>query len=89
MQNNQFNSRSADKFVVRLPEGMRKQIAELSLANSASMNSEMIRALEAHLDCQAQQKLLLDSIRAQAAQARNSAYSQTRTTGQDSATPTI
>ncbi len=58
-------SRTADKFVVRLPDGMRKAIEQLAADNHSSMNTEMILALEAHLEGQARQKLLLDALQAQ------------------------
>lgn len=40
-----YSSRSADKFVVRLPDGMRETIAELGRQNHRSMNSEIIARL--------------------------------------------
>lgn len=39
------NSRRADKFVVRLPDGMREDVAELARLNKRSMNSEIIAAM--------------------------------------------
>ncbi|SBW84434.1 Conserved hypothetical protein [Pseudomonas veronii 1YdBTEX2] len=44
-----FNSRTADKFVVRLPEGMRDQISDVSKVHHRSMNSEIIARLEISL----------------------------------------
>ncbi len=44
-----YNSRTADKFVVRLPEGMRKKIAEVARGYHRSMNSEIISRLESSL----------------------------------------
>lgn len=41
-----YSSRTADKFVVRLPEGMRDRIAEVARAQHRSMNSEIIARLE-------------------------------------------
>lgn len=41
-----YSSRSADKFVVRLPEGMRERIAEVARNYHRSMNSEIISRLE-------------------------------------------
>lgn len=41
-----YNSRSADKFVVRLPDGMREKIAEVARTHHRSMNSEIIARLE-------------------------------------------
>ena len=45
----QGNSRDADKFVVRLPDGLRERIAVRAKSEHRSMNSFMIRALEAAL----------------------------------------
>lgn len=43
-------SRSADKFVVRLPDGMREQIAAIANTNHRSMNSEIVLHLETLID---------------------------------------
>lgn len=43
------NSRTADKFVVRLPNGMREQVAVVARKNHRSMNSEIIDRLEQSL----------------------------------------
>lgn len=40
------NSRTADKFVVRLPDGLRADIALLADSNDRSMNSEIINRLK-------------------------------------------
>ncbi len=40
------SSRGADKFVVRLPDGMRARIAEVARHYHRSMNSEIIARLE-------------------------------------------
>ncbi len=42
-------SRSADKFVVRLPKGMRQLIAEVAKNYHRSMNSEIVSRLESSL----------------------------------------
>lgn len=42
-------SRNADKFVCRLPDGMREQLAEVAKANRRSMNSELVYRLESSL----------------------------------------
>ena len=42
---NATHSRTADKFVVRLPNGMREQVAEVARRNHRSMNSEIIDRL--------------------------------------------
>lgn len=44
-----YDSRTADKFVVRLPEGMRERISEVSKVHHRSMNSEIIARLETSL----------------------------------------
>lgn len=41
-----YSSRTADKFVVRLPDGMREKIAEVARTHHRSMNSEIIARLE-------------------------------------------
>lgn len=41
-----YSSRPADKFVVRLPEGMRDRIAQIARNYHRSMNSEIISRLE-------------------------------------------
>jgi hypothetical protein len=41
-----YSSRTADKFVVRLPDGMREKIAEVARGHHRSMNSEIISRLE-------------------------------------------
>nr|WP_328824474.1 Arc family DNA-binding protein [Pseudomonas arcuscaelestis] len=43
---NAYNSRTADKFVVRLPAGMRERIGEVAKNHHRSMNSEIISRLE-------------------------------------------
>jgi len=44
-----YSSRTADKFVVRLPDGMRERIAEVAREHHRSMNSEIIARLERSL----------------------------------------
>ncbi|MDH1009963.1 Arc family DNA-binding protein [Pseudomonas nicosulfuronedens] len=43
------SSRTADKFVVRLPDGVRDQVAEKCQASHISMNSYVVQALEEKL----------------------------------------
>jgi len=45
-----YTSRTADKFVVRLPSGMRDRIAEVARTNHRSMNSEIIARMEQSLN---------------------------------------
>jgi hypothetical protein len=42
-------SRTAEQFVVRLPEGMRDRIAESAKLNNRSMNAEIVARLEVSL----------------------------------------
>lgn len=44
-----YSSRTADKFVVRLPDGMRERVADVAKDNHRSMNSEIISRLEQSL----------------------------------------
>ena len=44
-----YSSRTADKFVVRLPDGMRERIADVARNHHRSMNSEIISRLEPSL----------------------------------------
>ncbi len=45
----QQGSRTADKFVVRLPDGMRQKIAQVARSYHRSMNSEIVSRLESSL----------------------------------------
>jgi hypothetical protein len=40
-------SQTADKFIIRLPDGMRDQIAEAAKANNRTMNAEIVARLQA------------------------------------------
>lgn len=42
--------REHDKFMLRLPDGMRKRIAELARQNGRSMNAEIIARIEKTLE---------------------------------------
>ncbi|WP_439395193.1 Arc family DNA-binding protein [Bradyrhizobium sp. PMVTL-01] len=44
-----FKSRGLDKFVVRLPDGMREKLAEAAQANNRTMNAEIVSRLEQSL----------------------------------------
>ena len=46
MKDMTYNSRIADKFVVRLPEGMRGEINDLARDRHISMNSYIVQKLE-------------------------------------------
>ncbi|MBL0585087.1 Arc family DNA-binding protein [Aeromonas caviae] len=43
-------NRESDKFVLRLPEGMRGKIAELAKASGRSMNAELVHRIQRTID---------------------------------------
>jgi len=45
-----YDSRTADKFVVRLPDGLRERINEASELNHRSMNGEIVARISGSLD---------------------------------------
>lgn len=60
-------SRTAEKFVARLPDGMRSRIEALATENHRSMNAEIIRRLERSFittDLVAQQNQLIAHLQA-------------------------
>lgn len=48
-----YDSRTADKFVLRLPEGLRARISQVAEKNHRSMNGEMIARIDGSLDLEA------------------------------------
>ncbi|PMX29271.1 MULTISPECIES: Arc family DNA-binding protein [unclassified Pseudomonas] len=59
MSSPNYDSRTADKFVVRLPDGLRAEIEAAANADDRSMNSVFVRAVRQYLDGQHQQQILL------------------------------
>ncbi|AVH36987.1 hypothetical protein AL532_11980 [Pseudomonas monteilii] len=57
-----FDSHSLDKFVVRLPDGMRDQVAAAAAADDRSMNSLIVKAIREHLDRNERASVLLDAL---------------------------
>lgn len=55
-------SRSLDKFVVRLPEGMRAQISVRAKKTHYSMNSVVIRAIENELANHEEHRLMMEGL---------------------------
>lgn len=55
-----YDSRTADKFVVRLPDGLRHDIEAAANASDRSMNSVFVQAVRQYLDGQNRQQILLD-----------------------------
>ena len=60
MSSPNYDSRTADKLVVRLPDGLRADIKTAANASDRSMNSVFIQALRQYLDGQNRQQILLD-----------------------------
>lgn len=56
------NSRTADKFVVRLPEGVRDLVEASSWQLNMSMNTWVLQAITEKLDRDKRQELLLDAL---------------------------
>lgn len=67
MSTHQYDSRTADKFVVRLPDGLRADIEAAANAADRSMNSVFVQAMRQYLDGQNRQALLLDALASAAA----------------------
>ncbi|VVP56568.1 Arc family DNA-binding protein [Pseudomonas fluorescens] len=57
-----YDSRTADKFVVRLPDGLRAEIEGVADYLDRSMNSVFVQAVRQYLDDQKRQELLLDAL---------------------------
>ena len=57
-----YSSRIAEKFVVRLPGGLRDKVDELATQTHCSMNSVFVRAVEDYLAGQKRQQALLDAL---------------------------
>lgn len=60
--NTQYDSRTADKFVVRLPDGLRADVERAAGECDTSMNTVFVQAVRQYLDTQQRQKLLLDAL---------------------------
>lgn len=60
-----FSSRTADKFVVRFPDGMRSLVVKASEADHMSMNTFVVQACKEKLDREHRQELLLKALAAQ------------------------
>lgn len=64
---NHYPSRTADKFMVRLPDGLRDDMQGAADYLDTSMNTVFIQAVRQYLDGQQRQQLLLDALAAAAA----------------------
>jgi hypothetical protein len=58
-----YPSRTADQFVVRLPDGMRDRIAESAKANKRSMNAEIVARLQESFSPVSREGTLEDAIK--------------------------
>ena len=43
-------ARNSDQYLMRFPDGFRERLKQLAAANGRSLNSEIIAAIERHLD---------------------------------------
>jgi hypothetical protein len=50
MSKEPYPSETADRFIVRFPDGMRDRIAESAKANNRSMNSEIVARIAASFE---------------------------------------
>ncbi|MFC6335522.1 CopG family ribbon-helix-helix protein [Pseudomonas karstica] len=62
MSTTNYDSRTADKFVVRLPDGLRADIEAAANNADRSMNSVFVQAVRQYLDGQNRQQILLDAL---------------------------
>ncbi|MGQ7956465.1 Arc family DNA-binding protein [Pseudomonas sp. SP16.1] len=56
------NSRTADKFVVRMPDGVRARVDAAAQLDHTSMNTFVVQAIEEKLARAKRQELLLDAL---------------------------
>lgn len=61
-----YDSRTADKFVVRLPDGLRDEVEVLAHFDDRSMNSVIVQAIRNHVAGNKRQELLLSALEASA-----------------------
>lgn len=59
MSNDAYNSRTADKFVLRLPEGMRSRVNVEATDTHVSMNTYMIQSIAMRLEKEARLDMLI------------------------------
>lgn len=50
MEKKPFPSETQERFIVRLPDGMRDKVADSSKANKRSMNSEIVARLQSSFE---------------------------------------
>lgn len=59
----QSQSRDADKFVARMPEGMRGRLQDYALSHSLSMNTVVIHACDSFMDKHVELDAILAGVR--------------------------
>ncbi len=57
-----FETRTADKFIVRMPDGMRADVTDAASEQFISMNTFIIQAVAEKLDRKKRQDVLLDAL---------------------------
>ncbi|RDL24137.1 Arc family DNA-binding protein [Pseudomonas jessenii] len=62
MSTTKSDSRTADKFVARLPDGLRAEIEAIANGSDRSMNAVFVQAVRQYTDGQKRQQLLLDAL---------------------------
>lgn len=62
MRNYVNGSRAADKFVVRLPEGLRADVEQEASQADRSMNAVMVQAVKEYLNGRQRKKALIDTL---------------------------
>ncbi len=56
-------SRAADKFVIRMPEGMRERFQDYATSKHLSMNTSLVQGMDSFLDGHAELQMLLAGTR--------------------------
>ncbi|MCC3679197.1 Arc family DNA-binding protein [Staphylococcus epidermidis] len=75
------DSRTADKFVVRLPDGTRARVEDQAIYQHISMNTFIVQAIEEKLARGVRQELLLDALERATNQRAHQAMQQPRLIG--------
>ena len=63
-----MRSRDMDKFVMRLPDGLRDRVQDRAKATHSSMNTVLVQAVESYLEGHFELRLTIDALRNQQAQ---------------------
>ena len=63
-----MSSRDMDKFVVRLPDGLRDRVQAQAKATHSSMNTVLVQAVESYLEGHFELRLTIDALKTKQAQ---------------------